>query len=680
MYKLQAFARLAGAATIAALLAACGGGGGGSSAIPSGALVTQPSPSTQPAGGNTQASMVINIPAKSATQSVNRKNPKYISASTQSMTISTVSGGKATQIAEADLTPSSKGCAVVTGGVTQCTVSFLANAGSDTFQLNMYDQTGGKGNLLSTGDVNATITAGQNNTVAVSLDGVPASLSIVLGQSSLQVGTAASTSVYVQARDADNNIIVGPGGFSSPISLAVTGDTYSTLTLAYPSPAPSQSPSSNVTSPGEVVTLNYTGGTNIGSTITASTTGATSAAASFAGSGAAVTLMPMNLLINGSAADAYPENVAGYADGSGAAASYYFNTSCCPEPAALATVSTGGSIQLFVGAGSPYAGDTGVTTVTGMSSNIEQWGGYEGDSTDMLAVDANKNIYYSAENSSNCYVLGKLNPSAGTSSETVLQGEMMFPHFDTSGNLWFIEESGACSSSTGTGFTSGWGIGEVSAGGALTERDLGISGLNPEDMGITSDGASMIVAQYGTNLYKISTSALSNTSLTMNHSDEPYAMAVDPSGNAVWAGDNWANYNMWYGTTTASFSAVTEAQFPVPYVADVYGITYGDGSFWMGTDYCGGIGRLSGVASGATVAGYYPTTYGDGEQPCFDGVSNAGGVLWAADDSYGVIAMYQYGAASNGSMAVNKVRRTGTQSEPKNPHPRKIQSKQRTPN
>lgn len=192
---------LATATLLAVAVSACGGGSG-SASLPSigGAAPSQPAPSV-PEGAS--AKMVINIPPKSSVSAT--RNPHYISAGTKSMTIGILSNGKTTQVAEADLTANSPNCSVVTGGVTQCNVSFLGAAGSNTFVLTMYDATGGKGNPLSTGNVNATLVAGQNTTVAVDLDGVPANLSVIVGPATLPVGTASSVAVYVQAKDAAEN-------------------------------------------------------------------------------------------------------------------------------------------------------------------------------------------------------------------------------------------------------------------------------------------------------------------------------------------------------------------------------------------------------------------------------------------------------------------------------------------
>jgi hypothetical protein len=639
---------------LAGALTACGGGGGAS--LPA----TQPTPNTT----NATAKMVINIPPKSAGSSM--RNPHYISASTESMTVGIQANGQTTQLAEADLTPTSANCKAVTGGGTRCNISFVAPSGNNTFVITMYDQTGGKGNVLSTGDINATFTAGQTTTVALDLDGVPANLSVVLGTTTLPVGTANTTSIYVQATDADGNLIVGPGGFSSTISLAISGDTYNTLALS----------TTSVTAPGHIASLAYNGGTNVLSTITASTAGAANATATFSGGGAALTVLPFNVTVNGDSTQAYPYTIAAYPDGSGAAAVYYLDvynpTSTTGE--AIGTVSPSGTLQLFAGSSSVFAGLSGVTTVAGMSATLEaesnnahQW-----QAIDDIAVDSNKKVYYSAQNNSSCFVLGKFNPASArpTATEIVLQGEAEYPHVDSNGNVWFLEESAPCASSNGSGFASGWGVGELNANGALTERDLGISGIAPGDMAINPDGSTMFVAEYysggGTTqsaIAKVNTSTLAASTLHLTNSLFPAAIAADPSGDAAWFSQNQPDNTDYYGTTTSSFASITEAPFPITLFYS-FGMTYADASFWVaGTEANTGYGRISNVATGTPLTNYYALP---SNQKLCD-VSAADGVIWATDCEYGNIDMLHYGAPASGATAtINSVRRLGQQVEPKN--------------
>ena len=460
-----------------------------------GSTPTQPDTPNQ----NATAKMVVNIPAKTSGSAM--RNPHYISASTKSMTIGILAGSKTTQIAEIDLTPGSPNCSVISGGVTQCNVSFITAAGTNTFVLAMYDQTGGKGNALSTGDVNATLVAGKSTTVAVDLDGVPANLSVILGPATLPVGTASSTAVFVQATDADGNLIIGPGGFASAIALSIGGDMYNTLSLS----------TTSVTSPGQVVSLAYNGGTNIGSTITASTTGVTSASASFAGSGASLTTLSwQDLADNLSYAYTYAIQTIPNTNPASAAVLMSSGTCCGGGPNLVGIVTPSGVQTVFAGdtvdpLNTPAPGTVTfsgpITVVHGMSEELVTW---EGDEVSKeLAVTSAGKIYYAAYDSTtsaaNCPgasesmgVLGLLDPVAKTTVERVLRGYPMYMQLDGAGNLWFIEDTGVCS---GVALLpSGFGIGELTASGALTETDFaatGLNGVSPYAMQLSNDGTKL---------------------------------------------------------------------------------------------------------------------------------------------------------------------------------------------
>lgn len=216
---------------VAALLAACGGGGGGT---PS-SLPAAPTGSGAPAN----AQFTITIPPKAA-QSVPR-NPKYISASTESVVITLVSVNgnpyASTTTAPAslatNLTPSSPNCAP-SGGNLVCTAAATAVAGSDLYSIATYDATQTStspttpaGNLLSQGSTTLTVTTGQTASTTLALNGVAASLAIAFttnahvsgsqGAGYAIVGNQPRT-FTVTAMDADGNTIIGPGAPTYTVS------------------------------------------------------------------------------------------------------------------------------------------------------------------------------------------------------------------------------------------------------------------------------------------------------------------------------------------------------------------------------------------------------------------------------------------------------------------------------
>jgi len=244
---------LAGFVLIA--LTACGGGGGGSTPAPSTlGGGTAPTSSPAPAGSGT-LSFSIAIPASTGPAASNRA-PKYVSPSTASVSVTLA--GQTTPLATANLGATAPGCAVVPNGVS-CTVTVIAPAGSNTFVITTYNGTNGTGQQLSTARIAATVTQSTTTQVALTLNGVVATTAVILGATTVPVGTPASIAVTVNAYDQNGNLIVGPGSFSSPI----------TLTLTDASGATSLS-TTTVGAPGTSVTLNYNGNSMVSATITPS--------------------------------------------------------------------------------------------------------------------------------------------------------------------------------------------------------------------------------------------------------------------------------------------------------------------------------------------------------------------------------------------------------------------------
>jgi sugar lactone lactonase YvrE len=639
----------AAAAAFAFSLAACSGGGSNS----------LPSTPSQPVGNAKQADaqMVVKIPAKPATTSALK--PQYISASTQSMTIGLLANGKTTQIAQADLTPASPNCAPVTGGGTQCTVKLVAAEGAQTFVLSMYDQTGGKGNLLSTGNVAVTLVAGKDTNVPVTLDGVPASSSVVLGTGSLPVGTAGTTSVTVNALDAAGNYIVGPGNFSTPIALAISGDTHKTLSLS----------STSVTAPGQTLTLKYNGGSNVGSTIAPSIGTAAGTPAAFNATG-------MSVLSAGGWSDSadgyypYPYSVAALPNGN--AVVQWEQSQCCwTQVTSLGVASPNGAQSMYVGtvtdpyaspapSPSPYAN---MTVVSGMAQQQASWWG-EQDNSLAASPDGTKVYYggvYSSTNDPNCPSggtssfgsIGAFDPVAHTTTEKMLKGVPMYLQTDAAGNVWFIEESGACN---GTAyFTSGYAVGKLSTSGTVSETDIAQTGFTANDypgaMSISADGSQMFIGDYDNNtVLKVATSSLSGgTIVTPPNLSYISALATTPDGTTMWWSDTEPNYNYYYGfvpgSKTFADANVVENTFPLAGYY-TYAMAYGDGSVWAGGDEYGtGVARFT-FGSGAPTVNYYTEPNASEYGQYQDGISVNGGYLWVTDDDYDQVFAYQYGAAS----------------------------------
>jgi hypothetical protein len=282
--RLGRLAQMSVASSLIAALAACGGGGGGSATPSGGSLSALPNGGATPAPQSTgplgTLSFAITVPA--ATANTAARTVKYVSPSTQSIAISLK--GQTTPLATMNLSATSPGCSATSAG-TACTVSASAPVGSDMFVITAFDGQNGTGHQLSTANVPATITTSSTTRVPLTLNGTVTAVSVLLGSSSVQVGTPASVAVTVVAYDAQNNVIVGPGTFSTPVTLTDT-DLSHTTTLS----------TTTVTAPGTSVSLNYNGNSITSATITPSLCGTTPTpcAATFTptGSASVAFLMP----------------------------------------------------------------------------------------------------------------------------------------------------------------------------------------------------------------------------------------------------------------------------------------------------------------------------------------------------------------------------------------------------
>lgn len=209
------------AVAVAAGLSACGGHS---------SMVPPSSPSGSSLSGNAKATLTVTIPAKSAASSARR--PAYISSSTQSITLGYSIGTTQYPVQTLNVTPGSPGCTTASG-ITTCTLTFGATAGNITYTVSAYDGTNGSGNLLASAQSAMTVTAGKDNAFNITLDGVPASLGVVItggdGQGNIPAGTPADLGITISAYDADYNLIV-----NSPAYWSASGNalTVATLTMA----------------------------------------------------------------------------------------------------------------------------------------------------------------------------------------------------------------------------------------------------------------------------------------------------------------------------------------------------------------------------------------------------------------------------------------------------------------
>jgi hypothetical protein len=612
--------------------------------------------------------MIIVIPPPS--QQNTHFRPNYISAATQSMTVGLVSGTTTTNLATANLTTGSSNCSTPTGGGLQCTVTVQAPFGTDTFAVSTYSGLNGSGSLLSSGQVQVNIVRGANTppTVQLDLDGVPASVALALGTATLPVGYAGSTAVIVQAKDASGNLIIGPGVFSTPISLAISGDTYNTLSLS----------TTSITSPGQVATLNYNGGTNVGATITPSGSGMTGTGVTFNATGGVLNLFQYDDTVNDITLEPY--DVAAMSNGNVAIATDVNEEG---PSSGIAVASSTGVSAIFVGDTSdfynpPESGSklNGVTSVHKMSETISV---EVLDSYDDIAASGTT-VYYSGnsysdgdaptceDNELSTGTFGVLNSTAGTTTEYILQGYPGPMHVDSSGNVWFIERSGECGESQL--ISSEYAIGKFN-GSTVTETPFSsISGGLPTldsvtDMSITPDGSTMyIVDNDYEGVYKVATGSMTLTaSVALNLTENVRPVATGPDSTTAWFAtsedDDAYPYGFVPGSKSFTTADMTETRFPLDYF-EGNTMAYADGSFWISSmnDDAPGAGRLSGLPTSSPVAGYYPPP-GDVEDVEIQGIGGGNGYVWYVDSCQGTVYALQYGVPSSGTVTYLE-RRIGT--------------------
>ena len=203
------------AVVLGAILAACSGGGG--SSLPS-ALA---SPATkQRATGS--ATFAIFIPSSS---SMKKARPDYVSPNTQyaGITLTEVSGSPVPSPTPlvVNLTPGSSNCSTSSNGTT-CSVTATYLVGVDAWTIALYGSNGVTSTPLSINSVSQNVVAGQN-TVDLTMNPVVASLTFAPNSGSCQSNdTACVQPGVLEALDATNAVIVGPGNYVNASQTPVT--------------------------------------------------------------------------------------------------------------------------------------------------------------------------------------------------------------------------------------------------------------------------------------------------------------------------------------------------------------------------------------------------------------------------------------------------------------------------
>ncbi|MBV8490951.1 MAG: hypothetical protein JO199_10525 [Candidatus Eremiobacteraeota bacterium] len=211
--------------------------------------------------------------------------PHYISAATQGMVFAFT--GSATLTTAVGLTPTSHGC---TGypSATMCTIDVAIPPGTYTLTTTAYNTAPVSGTIpnnasvLSTASMPATVTAGKNNTISLTLDGVPATMTISdvpSATSGTPFGSPQSFTVTV--KDASGETIVGT--YANAVSLLDGDPTGATSIVTSGSDNP---PAGKLLGSTDAAALTYNGAAIVAG-ISASASNATSNTVGFVPSGVA---------------------------------------------------------------------------------------------------------------------------------------------------------------------------------------------------------------------------------------------------------------------------------------------------------------------------------------------------------------------------------------------------------
>jgi hypothetical protein len=181
---------------------------------------------------------------------------QYVSAATKSMTLDF--SGPSSFTDTVGLTPSSTGCS---GSPLQCTIAVRLRPGKYVVNVRAYDKAPVNGAipvaaklLSSASNVSATVAAGRVNRLGLTLDGVPASVTIGTFPFGFAGTGFLSTAFTVGVIDADHDTIVGT--YSTPVTL---GDSDTSGATSVATSGTNDPPAKTLLSSSDTAALSYTG-------------------------------------------------------------------------------------------------------------------------------------------------------------------------------------------------------------------------------------------------------------------------------------------------------------------------------------------------------------------------------------------------------------------------------------
>jgi hypothetical protein len=438
------------------------------------------------------------------------KAPRYISAATQGMTMAFSGPSTFTQVI--NLTPSDPRCS---GSPLECTIQVSLKPGKYTATIDTYDQAPVDGaipvgaNLLSTAhDVAFTVAAGVANRIGLTLDGVPASITVG-GFPTASAGTGfLNKSFSVTVMDADSYVIVGT--YSTPITLT-DSDTSGATTIA--TAGNDDPPADELLSSSDSPTISYTGAAINPVTISAS-------AGAVRGSGLFVVKLPIFVADSGNSA------VKEIPPGCVSAACVSTLGGGFSEPSGVAVDGSGDVFVADDHLGGVYEIPPGCLSAACVST---LGGGFNAPSG--VAVDGSSNVFVADTNNS---AVKEMPPGcASAACVSSLGGGFGFPNavaVDGSGNVFVAD-------------TANNAVKEIPPGcySASCVSTLGSGFKDPSGVAVDGSG-DVFVADSGNNAVKEILHNCTRFCIIVLDGDfsNPFGVAVDEAGD-VFVGDSGNN-------------------------------------------------------------------------------------------------------------------------------------------
>jgi virginiamycin B lyase len=593
---------------VAAIMTSCGGSPSGLTPSISSDHSIATMPSSQVKGQSKRkhgkAKLIIRIPRKRKVVG-RRMHPEYVSPSTKSMTVAVTGGSSQTF----NLTAASPNCAPdPTSGYLTCREAMVVPSGQQTLSVILYDQQNAQGVKLASATTSVVVAATGFTNIPITLGGIVATATLLIGGSataSIPMGIPTSLPVSVEAYDADGNLIIAPGNYSSPITLT-NADQSGITSFSAPAPGASRTHTKKgtltrplvhagnlapldttpVNAPGAGATLYYNGDPLTTTTITPSINGIPqySGAATLSGTGAVITEYPVPT----SGGD--PSGITDGPDGAlwftewggnkiarittaGIFSEYPVPTSAS-RPSGI-TVGPDGALWFTEAATS--ASKIGTITTSGV---LTEFSIPTTHSAPLSVVAGPDGALWFAEPPKN--KIGRITTS-GTFTEYAVPTSGSYPQGITSGPdgaLWFVENTGN-------------NIGRITTSGTITEYPIPTSGSGTASIAAGPDGKLWFTETTGNNIGQIPTSATSGSGAQIleypvpTSASGPLGITAAPDG-ALWFTESTGN-NVGRITTNGAFTEYaipTSAAFPV-------GITAGpNGTIWFAERSGNNIGSL----------------------------------------------------------------------------------------